>query len=693
MGKDLSTTTKTPQKSVAGDLGVEPEDFGSNQAQQDRLAEAQTMRMSLLGDGPVEEITPLLDSAESEISGAYAGKKFGGRALEGVLQSPAWFEANKGEFPGVEAEDFFAEFCAHTLAYKNPYAEPGTELAYTSYDRLMLHAWGYEMPNADEKDYLQGSHGLEATRFDPADKEHGNSIVAFAGTEFEDDRGNIVDPLSDVNTDLGNGVGSSQYTKNSTEIDKLIQGGVNDVAVNGHSLGGAAATYAALGNLDKVKALTTFHGAGVDYGSGALFEWLRDDDMDVDHFVTDQDAVSKAGYAVDGDFHQTEIDGFENPAEVHTDYINVDPTMDQWFGNPEHAIFERHPEFDPQEDHDTPDAMRLSERYEGTTTNVSDENPRGVGEAMVTEGVRNWLGGTLDTLGFGVGIAAFETGGEIYETWSGVADGDVDVLTAIGDTGWDLIEGAGSAAASVVTGPVQMALGAASGASGVMVATGEAVVELFSEDDNLIQGGVGEQIANGELDEFFELDIEVFDGMYDHLRPSLGDLTLQYDEDLTTLQNQLASHLGLMGGVLQARLEPGLQADFVDLCRQLTKIYEDTEASWRSEIDVGEQEAVETGPGQVSQIGEMMAVVTHPPGFAIVIKLAGGSLFEEGQSATVLAGGALEGPCTINVVGNDGKRIEFLTNEGDELTWLSMGHVTLVSEAPKRAGQLKLPVD
>jgi hypothetical protein len=333
------------------------------------------------------------------------------------LQDRAWVEAHRRELgmpPDMPAEQFFHEFVAHDLAYKQATRQvpidpsdpaKGTREVsnYTPYEQAMLRAWGYD---ARPQEVIDEQTGLYAARFNPLrdarnpDGAPMNPVVAFRGTH----------DFGGVRADADTYIGRSQYEPHRAEIAALMDPSQGRVVTTGHSLGGALAQKAAADNIGSVAGVTTFQSPGIDYADVNRFNaGNRDGHIQVAHHYNSADTVHRAGDArLDGTFYENRIAGLgglrsapgvalASVMPTHTGYL--------YYNNGDGNIRDPHSQW--------------AERGISTdvTTRVHSEDT--VGSRHFHEGMRQGLGSLVTT-----GIGAYQAGSSVL---SGVAQGARDV--------------------------------------------------------------------------------------------------------------------------------------------------------------------------------------------------------------------------------------------------------------------------
>lgn len=411
----------------------------------------------------------------------------------GVLQSRAWFEEQQanGQFADITADQFFQEFLAKNLAYKDPTIQaddprydPANNMGYSEYDQQMLASWGYAMPSNDPSNYIHDdSTGLRATRFDPLDPESGlNSQIAFRGTA---DYGGI-------RSDTSLQIGGDEYYQNREAIDAMFAGGTGDVGVSGHSLGGAVASIATAHNTEHAGSLTTFQGAGIDAATSLMFQYgnsQKENPIDVAHFQVASDTVHKAGETqIPGNFHETTINGMDHLGDIVTDGSIAEDGLNSHVG-----FFNYRPEMDANSPRRSLESLYGQENLE---TNVSDTDSTSFASRHLHEGGRQVLGSVVNPL-MDVGETgmnayngiknAYNEGEGFWDTTGGVA---WETAKGIGNLGMDVGEAAITAPLQLAKGAGNLALGAGAAAwEGTKWAGGKAMDGLQAVGSGLSSAG------------------------------------------------------------------------------------------------------------------------------------------------------------------------------------------------------------
>lgn len=207
-----------------------------------------------------------------------------------------------GKPDGMSAAQFanqYADEYLAKLAYKDPTVAANDKKSpvsgYSDADKKFLSDWGYKFST----DVRDSKTGLYVAKFDPVDPKSGVApVVAFRGTEggSPDTRETIKDVQADVSYSY---IGQNQYESKKAEIAALFQDkNGQKVDVTGHSLGGALAQKAAVDNIARTNALTTFQAPGILQADADKFAAENKKyGVDVNHHYVTTDLVHRAGEA------------------------------------------------------------------------------------------------------------------------------------------------------------------------------------------------------------------------------------------------------------------------------------------------------------------------------------------------------------------------------------------------------------
>jgi hypothetical protein len=420
------------------------------------------------------------------------------------LQDPAWVEAHRKELgmpPDMPVEQFFQEFLAHDLAYKqatkqvpndpnDPSKGTHTESNYTPYEQAMLKAWGY---SDKPQEVIDPKTSLYAARFNPlkgAMDPNGQALhptVAFRGTA----------DLGGARADADTYIGASQYEPNKAAIAALMNPDQGKVITTGHSLGGALAQKAAADNVQDVSGVTTFQSPGIDYADALKFNAANaDNHIDVAHHFVSSDTVHRAGdQELAGKYYENRVqglDGIKSAPGISLASVMPSHTGYMYYNNGDGNLRDPNSKWAQQ----------------GISSNVTTDEYMDDPEhdRHFSEGTRQALG-SLAT----VGITAYNSGAALgtglktgyADTKAGVSQAAQTTeqgLKSAGGQGWNGVKTAGSGVAQggseIAQGHILSGLGTAG--KGVAQGTGQVLGAGAQAAGAMWKGAVGTAGALGQ---------------------------------------------------------------------------------------------------------------------------------------------------------------------------------------------------
>ena len=205
----------------------------------------------------------------------------------------------------ITSLDLIYEQLAHRIVYQS---------GLHPEDQTLLTAWGYQ-PTCER---LEGTDGLHAALFMPADGSDKVPVVVFRGTEPTQ--------KEDLCADLDPVIGQGQFEANRAEIGALFSK-AGSCDVTGHSLGAALAQLAAM-EFSGIRQVIGFQAPAISAKQAKEFS-ERSNKPDVRYHLAQQDMVDLGGEQhLDGEFFVHNARNLNNVLDAHTGYLLLSPQYD-----------------------------------------------------------------------------------------------------------------------------------------------------------------------------------------------------------------------------------------------------------------------------------------------------------------------------------------------------------------------------